>query len=94
MGDFIYTSTSLVFGAFSVIFAIALWARTREGAWLFIILGIISLYIEKIYSILSRFGILEDFALIDTVPALTILFGILPSIFFIIAFLMMIIKSA
>jgi hypothetical protein len=93
MGDFIHTSASLFFGAFSVIFAIVLWSGTREAAWLFVILGVASRYAETIHTILKRFGVVEDIALIDAVPVVDILFATLPPAFFICAFLLMILKK-
>ncbi|MDR3324894.1 MAG: hypothetical protein LBS82_02740 [Spirochaetaceae bacterium] len=93
MGDFIHTSASLFFGAFSVVFAIVLWSGMQETAWLFVILGVVSRYAETIHTIFKRFGVMEDIAFIDAVPVVDILFATLPSAFFICAFLIMILKK-
>jgi hypothetical protein len=93
-GVFLSISFRLFFTSVSAILAIVLWARRREGVWIFIILGIISLYLETIFSILRELGILEETMLVDSIPVITIVFGMLPSMFFITAFLMMIIKHS
>ena len=47
----------LVLGAVATFFAILLWSKTREGAWLFVILAVLVNYGEIIFSTLLRFGI-------------------------------------
>jgi hypothetical protein len=91
-GDFFSISVRLFFTSLSAILAIVLWSRTREGAWLFIILGIVSLYIETIFSIFRRLGVFEEIILPGGIPVLTVIFAMLPSLFFITAFIMMIAK--
>jgi hypothetical protein len=92
VNDFLYIIVKLTFGAVTAILAIVLWSRTREGFAIFIILGIISLYLETIHAILLRAGILSDIFIYD-VSVLPVVFAALPSIFFIVAFIMMITKS-
>ena len=55
----------LFLGALATFFAILLWSKAREGEWLLVILAVIIMYGEIIYSTLQKFGILllEDLTL-------------------------------
>jgi hypothetical protein len=90
---FLSISVRLLFTSISAILAIVLWSRTREGAWLFIILGIVSLYLETVFSIFQQLGLLQGTILTDTAPLISIIFGMLPSTFFITAFITMLAKT-
>ncbi|HUV07529.1 MAG TPA: hypothetical protein VMX75_07350 [Spirochaetia bacterium] len=50
----------LLLGAVATFFAILLWSRTRDTAWILVILGTLISYAEIIYSTLQNFGILKD----------------------------------
>ena len=86
--------SQLIFGAAATFLAIILWSKIRDAAWILIISGIILLYIEVVYSILNIFGISGlDFAYIGTTPLLAFALPSLRNLFFIAAFIIMIIKQ-
>jgi hypothetical protein len=86
-GAVILTAARLFFSALATVFAIVIWSKTRDSAWVLIVLGIVSGYAENIYSVLAMLGITENPPLtICAVPVAAIVLSCLPSIFFIAAF--------
>ena len=92
-GQTVFILSQLVLGAVASFLAIILWAKTRDLAWMLIICGAIVAYIEIVHSILGLFGMGGgDFFLIGSVPLISFILPLLRMIFFIAAFLVMIIK--
>jgi hypothetical protein len=89
-GQLIYVMSRLVLGAIASFLAIMLWSRTRDAAWMIMVLGIILAYAETVYSIVNRFGIAGDFLFIGSMPIISILLPCLPTVFFIAAFAVMV----
>ena len=86
-GSLVLIASRLLFSAAAAVFAIIIWSKTRDAAWMLLVLGAISSYAETVYSILEMFGITEDFfPVIGSVPVAAIIVACLPSIFFIAAF--------
>ena len=56
-GQFIFILSRLVLGTAASFLAIMLWSRTRDAAWILVIIGTIIAYVETVYSILNLFGI-------------------------------------
>ncbi len=50
-GEIIYISSQLVTGALAAFFAIMLWSKTRDVAWMLIVIGAITAYVNTVYSI-------------------------------------------
>jgi hypothetical protein len=93
-GEVIYISSQLITGALASFFAIMLWSKTRDVAWMLIVIGAISAYVNTVYSILDYFGIIGDAVFsIGTIPFTSIVLPILPPIFLSIAFVIMIIRK-
>jgi len=46
----------LVFGGVAAFFAIVLWTRVRDAAWILVIAGILASYAALLYEILGYFG--------------------------------------
>jgi len=93
-GQILFVTSRLIFGALASFFAIMLWSKTRDAAWMLIVIGTIAAYVEIVYSILDLFGITKgDKFLIGSVPAAAILLPVLRMSFFIAAFLIMIIRK-
>jgi hypothetical protein len=91
MGQILFISTRLVLGAAACFFAIMLWSKTRDAAWMLMVIGIIIAYIDIVYSILDFFGIGGgNFFLIDSVPLISFILSPLQLIFFIAAFAVMV----
>jgi hypothetical protein len=93
-GEIIYISSQLAAGALASFFAIMLWSKIRDVAWMLIVIGAIAAYVNTVYSILEFFGIVGDAVLsIGSVPFASIVLPVLPPIFFSIAFIVMIIRK-
>ena len=88
-GQALLIASRLVLGAAAAFFAIMLWSKIRDMAWMLIVIGIIAAYIEIIYSILELSGFM-NFLLIGSVPLAAIVLRPLWLIFFIAAFIVMI----
>jgi len=93
-GQVVYILSRLGLGAAASFFAIMLWARTRDVAWMLMVIGIIAAYVETIYTILIMFGIGgRDILVIGTVPLISIIVPNLPMVFFIAAFAVMVVRK-
>jgi hypothetical protein len=94
IGEVIYTSSRLFFGALAAFFAIVLWSKTRDTAWMLMVIGTIALYVEIVYSILNLFGIAEEAGII--IGSMSLVSLILPNlsiVFFISAFMVMVVRK-
>jgi len=90
-GQTVFIISQLVLGAAASFFAILFWPKTRDAAWMLIIIGVIVTYIETVYSILKVFGIgIDDSLHIGSVPVIPFILPTLRTILFIIAFAVMI----
>jgi hypothetical protein len=93
-GEIIYISSRLILGTLTAFFAILLWARTRDAAWMFMVIGTFAAYVETIYSILEIFGITERMSVtIGSVPLASILLPNLSTVFILSAFLIMVFRK-
>jgi hypothetical protein len=93
-GQLIYIICRLVLGAAAAFLAILLWAKTRDLAWMLMVIGAFASYGEVVYSILELFG-MSGAIVLGTVPksAVSILFSCLPLVFFIAAFAVMVARN-
>ncbi|MDC7126333.1 MAG: hypothetical protein PQJ46_12250 [Spirochaetales bacterium] len=90
MESLIFIISRLVFGAVAAFLAILLWSKTRDAAWMFIVVGTIFRYGQIMYDTFAIFGIVRDNVII--IPGylkLDTLLENLPYCFFIIAFSIM-----
>jgi hypothetical protein len=93
-GQVIYISSRLILGALASFFAIMVWSKTRDVAWMLMVIGTIAAYVETVYSILLLMGITGNNILtIGSVPLVSILLPCLPTVFFIAAFMVMVIRK-
>ena len=93
-GQIIYILSRLSLGALASFFAIMLWSKTRDVAWMLMVIGTIAAYVETVYSILNLFGISGgNFFTIGTVPLMAILLPSLPTLFFFAAFAVMVVRK-
>jgi hypothetical protein len=93
-GHLIYILSRLILGALAAFLAILVWSKTRDAAWMLMVIGAIAAYAEIVYSILGIFGITEGMALTaGSVPVAVLALANLPSCFFIAAFLVMIVRK-
>ena len=90
-GQTIIILSRLFLGALASFLAIMLWAKTRETAWILVIIGIIMAYVETIYSVLGLFGMDgQKFLYIGSIPILSIVLSNASTVFFIAALLVMV----
>ena len=90
-GQLIYILGRLILGALASFLAIMLWSKTRDVAWMLMVIGTITAYAEAVYAILKLLGISEgNIFIIGSVPLMSILLPSLPTVFFIAAFAVMV----
>ena len=93
-GQVIYILSRLILGALASFFAIMLWSKTRDVAWMFMVIGTIAAYVEIVYSILNIFGVNDGNILtIGSVPLMQIILPCLPTVFFIAALVVMVARK-
>ena len=93
-GQMIYILCRLILGGLASFLAIMLWAKTRDSAWMLMIMGTIAIYGEVIYSIVNIFGVDRGNILsIGSMPLLSILLHSFPMLFFIAAFAVMVARK-
>jgi len=94
VGQAIYVLSRLGLGALASFFAIMLWARTRDIAWMLMVIGIIAAYVGTIHAILGIFGIGgETILAIGSMPLVSIILPNVPMLFFIAAFAVMVFRK-
>jgi hypothetical protein len=88
MVAFSQEASHLALGAFATFCAILLWARTRDIAWTFVIIGAIVSYADIVLTTLLQLKIVEeDLLLYRGVPVLSLALSSLPLLFSGIGFL-------
>ena len=93
-GQVLYILSRLFLGAVASFFAIMLWSKTRDVAWMFMVIGTIVAYVEIVYAILNMLGFESgQFIVIGSVPLISILLPCLPMVFFIAAFAVMVARK-
>jgi glucan phosphoethanolaminetransferase (alkaline phosphatase superfamily) len=93
-GEVIGILSRLILGAAASFLGIMLWSRTRDAAWVLIIIAAIMSYVETVYSILRQFGMeIGSFLSIGTVPVLPIILSSLSMAFTIAAFSVMVVRK-
>jgi hypothetical protein len=93
-GELVYALSRLILGALASFFAIMLWSKTRDAAWMLMVMGTIAAYIETVQVILDMFGIIGGkTVLIGSVSLAAILLPCLRTVFFIAAFLVMVVRK-
>ncbi len=93
LGTLAYLVSRLVVVATTAFLAIVLWSRTRDIAWMLIVIGAIASYADILFDLLVRFGLVDEgrFSFFG-LPLGRILFANLPYLFLSAAFLVMILR--
>ena len=94
LSELISIMCRLILGAVASFLAIMLWPRTRDVAWILIIVGTITAYVETVFSILRFFGM--DGGNFLSGAALSFLNILLPSLstaFIVAAFAVMVVRK-
>ncbi len=92
--EIIFYIIKLVLGGIIAFLAILLLSKTREPAWLCLCCACVISYAGLVYEMLVKIGIAGDFSLtVAGIPLFLILAAAIPSLFVIIAFILMIARS-
>ncbi|TVR35816.1 MAG: hypothetical protein EA404_00370 [Spirochaetaceae bacterium] len=90
----IMLASRLVVAGVAAFLAIVLWSMTRDTAWMFIVIGTIVGYGEVVLSTLESLGVVRiDALMVGGVSLFRVLFAVLPMLFFIIAFAILIVRK-
>ena len=80
-----------VLGALATFLAILVWSRTRDTAWMLIVVGTVAHYGEIVLSALETLGVIRlDFVTINEVAVFPLVLANLPTLFYIVAFLILV----
>ena len=94
VGEFVTVLTRLVLGALGTFLAILVWSRTRDAAWVLIVVGTLVSYAGIVYAALQLFGIVAGELLgVWGIPVVRVALENLPMAFFIAAFLVVIARA-
>lgn len=84
----------LVLGGILAFLAIMLWSRTRDAAWMSLVAGVVTTYAGLAYELFVKLGIILESRLeFFGIPVSSLIFTIVPSIFFILAFILMLFRT-
>lgn len=84
----------LALGGIAAFLAILLWSKTRDAAWMALVAGVVTQYAGVVYAMLVDLGIvLYGGPLVLGVPLLTMLFSCVPTLFYIIGFILMVFRN-
>ncbi|MBP5283226.1 MAG: hypothetical protein J6Y93_00980 [Treponema sp.] len=87
-------AVKLLLGAVAAFLAILLWSRTRDAAWMSLVAGAVTGYAGLVYEMLEKIGIITGVGITLWGHSLsTWLFAIVPGIFIIIAFAILLSRS-
>lgn len=93
-GEFVLLLSRLSVAAVASFLAIILWSRTRDPAWMLMVVGTIALYADIIFSLLTLFGAVDPAAFSPGgIPVASLAFTNLPPIFYSLAFAVMIARK-
>ena len=85
----------LATGSTAAFLSILLWSKTRDTAWMFVIIGVIVICGESLFQTLKAFGIVRaDFLVFSGVSVFELVLANLPVVFFAAAFLIMFFRKA
>ena len=75
--------------------AIILWSRTRDVAWMLIVIGVVASYADLLFDLFVRTGLLDENRLVFFgLPLVQMLFSNLTYLFFSAAFIVMILRKS
>jgi hypothetical protein len=85
--------SKLIVGSVATFLSIVLWSKTRDTAWMFIVLGTIVAYGEIVFVTLRSFGVVEaSILMIGGISIFEIVLANLPVLFYSVAFIIMILR--
>ena len=92
--EIVLYTVKLVLGGIVAFLAIMLWSKTRDAAWMSLVAGSITSYAQIVFDMMTKLGIIVPGGVkVAGIPLSTLLFTIIPFVFFILAFILMIVRS-
>ena len=89
-GQVILYIVKLILSGIAAFLAIALWSKTRDAAWMSLVAGAVTGYAGMVFELLVKMGIvLAGGIRIADIPLSSLLFSVIPTLFFILAFILM-----
>jgi hypothetical protein len=83
----------LLFGAIAAFLAIILWSKTRDSAWMFVVIATIVSYGEVVYATLETLGLVQaELLVVGGVSIFRVVLANLPTVFYAVAFAIMVLR--
>jgi hypothetical protein len=60
IGDIVLLVSRLAIAAVAAFLAILLWSRTRDIAWMLIVIGVIASYADILFGLLAQLGLVDE----------------------------------
>lgn len=84
----------ILLGGLVAFLAVLLWSKTRDSAWMSLVAGAVISYVGVVYNLLLDFGVVFSLdLLLFGIPVTSLLFTVMPLLFFILAFILMLQRS-
>ncbi len=84
----------LIFSGIAAFLAIMLWSKIRDAAWMSLVAGAVTGYAGIVYELLQKLGIiLAGKTQVLGIPLSSLMFAIIPSLFVILAFILMLLRT-
>lgn len=93
-GEVFVFVVKIIFGGIAAFLSVLLWSKTKDSAWMNVVAGIIFSYISLVYELLISLGInIPGNVLVFEIPIYTLITTAIPYLFFIAAFIIMLIRN-
>lgn len=90
----ILMASRFLIGAFATFLAILVWSRTRDTAWMLIVVGTVAHYADVVFQALDTLGIVRlDQVSLGGVAIFPLILTNLPMLFFSVAFLVIVLRK-
>lgn len=87
--ELIFFIIKLALGGITSFLAIMLWSKTRDAALMSLVAAVVTFYAGIVYDMMLALGIVSSVVILG-IPIFTLLFAVVPQVFFICAFVMMV----
>jgi hypothetical protein len=86
-------ASRFLIGAFATFLAILVWSRTRDTAWMLIVVGTVAHYADVVFQALDTLGVVRmDQVSLAGVAIFPLILTNLPMLFFSVAFLVIVVR--
>lgn len=81
-------------GGIAAFLAILLWSHTRDSAWMSLVAGMVTSYASVVLEMMAKFGMLSLHGPgLFGLPVVQLVFAAVPWLFFILAFILMLLRN-